>query len=235
MTKTNLYSYSLRIDDGAAPNPFGGVCTLAICKPAIRRTAEVGDWIVGLGTKRAPDGRDLSLHVAYAMEVTDKMSLREYDRYCLKQLPIKIPKWQRDLPFGQRVGDCLYAYADGVKEPVQRPGVHNHLNIPGDLSGDNALLGARFYYFGDATVALPEDFQRIAHPYQGHKVRKNMDIAAAVIKWLLNGCGGDYQPGVLYGRPLHRHLVENKSTSATWSTCAKPRRVDDHNEFQHIC
>ena len=42
---TKLYSYCLPYDDGAAPNPFWGTCTLVICKPAIRRTARVGDWI----------------------------------------------------------------------------------------------------------------------------------------------------------------------------------------------
>lgn len=39
----NIYSYVLRTDDGAAPNPFWGTCTLTICKPVIRRTAHIGD------------------------------------------------------------------------------------------------------------------------------------------------------------------------------------------------
>jgi hypothetical protein len=69
-----LFSYVLRKDDGAAPNPFWGVCTLAICKPVIRRTAEVDDWVVGTGSKRAPDGRDLSGTVVYAMRITKKLS-----------------------------------------------------------------------------------------------------------------------------------------------------------------
>jgi len=44
-----LYTYCIPYDDGAAPNPYWGICTLVICKPVIRRTAEVGDWIVGTG------------------------------------------------------------------------------------------------------------------------------------------------------------------------------------------
>ena len=48
-----LFSYVLRFDDGAAPNPFGGICTLTICKPAIRRSASVGDWIIGTGSKNS--------------------------------------------------------------------------------------------------------------------------------------------------------------------------------------
>ncbi len=50
-----LFSYTIPID-GAAPNPFHGMCSLAICKPAIRRTASSGDWIVGLGPRNAPSG-----------------------------------------------------------------------------------------------------------------------------------------------------------------------------------
>ena len=45
-----IYSYVLRTDDGAAPNPLWGTCTLTICKPVIRRTAKVGDWVIGVGS-----------------------------------------------------------------------------------------------------------------------------------------------------------------------------------------
>ena len=35
-----LYSYTVAADTGFAPNPFHGFCTLACCKPGIRRTAQ---------------------------------------------------------------------------------------------------------------------------------------------------------------------------------------------------
>ena len=35
-----LFTYTIPIDDGAAPNPFRGMCSLAICKPRIRREAK---------------------------------------------------------------------------------------------------------------------------------------------------------------------------------------------------
>lgn len=41
--KMKLFSYIVTHDAGFAPNPFWGYCTLACCKPAIRRTANVGD------------------------------------------------------------------------------------------------------------------------------------------------------------------------------------------------
>ena len=47
-----LFSYVVARDYGFAPNPFFSTCTLATCKPKIRRTASVGDWIIGTGSKK---------------------------------------------------------------------------------------------------------------------------------------------------------------------------------------
>ena len=61
-----LFSYVVAHDGGAAPNPFWGVCTLVICKPKIRQSAEVGDWIAGTAPKSSPRAGGL----IYAMKVT---------------------------------------------------------------------------------------------------------------------------------------------------------------------
>jgi len=66
----------LRVDSGAAPNPFWGVCTLVICKPAIRRAAQVGDWVVGAGSGHSRIG-DIRGKVVYTMQVTCKMTMAE--------------------------------------------------------------------------------------------------------------------------------------------------------------
>lgn len=65
-----LYTYCIPYDDGAAPNPYWGICTLAICKPVIRRVARVGDWVVGTGSSHSPIG-DVAGAVVYAMQVTE--------------------------------------------------------------------------------------------------------------------------------------------------------------------
>ena len=61
-----LFTYVVLHDTGAAPNPFWGTCTLVICKPRIRRAAQVGDWVVGTGSAESPIG-DRRKHVVYAM------------------------------------------------------------------------------------------------------------------------------------------------------------------------
>ena len=56
------------------------MCSLAICKPGIRRVAKKDDWIAGLGSKNSPSG-DLSGRLVYAMRVEEVLTLREYDAH----------------------------------------------------------------------------------------------------------------------------------------------------------
>jgi Nucleotide modification associated domain 2 len=67
-----LYSYVVTHDTGFSPNPFFGYCTLACCKPEIRRNAQVGDWIVGL-TPRAQGNK-----VVYFMRVDEIVDFPSY-------------------------------------------------------------------------------------------------------------------------------------------------------------
>src|SRR5687768_2925995 len=106
-----LYSYCLMYDSGAAPNPYWGVCTLAICKPKIRSTAIEADWIVGLGSVNSPI-RNISNCVVYAMKVTKVLSMKEYDSHCREHLPGKIPNLTHK-DFRCRVGDCIYDFSYG--------------------------------------------------------------------------------------------------------------------------
>lgn len=82
-----LFSYVVDHDLGYAPNPVGGLCTLAYCKFSqsgkrnLVEMAEEGDWVVGTGGKgreSAGNGR-----VIYAMRVTRKVPLRLYLSYPL--------------------------------------------------------------------------------------------------------------------------------------------------------
>src|SRR5437773_8388464 len=196
-----LFSYCLRYDDGAAPNPYHGICTLTICKPAIRRVAKPGDWIVGLGGSHSPIG-DVSGHVVYAMRVTKRLTLREYDTLCRHDVPGKIPKWtSRD--FVERVGDCIYDFSRG-STPSLRHSVHGEKNRRVDLGGKNALLSERFYYFGDNAVPLPQHLRPIVHQTQGHKSRANAEYATEFIDWI-EGLG--FKPNNLYGEPQLKHEI----------------------------
>ncbi len=191
---STLFSYCIPYDDGAAPNPFWGLCTLAICKPRIRQAAHVGDWIVGTGSKNSPIG-DISHKVVYAMLVAQKMTMEDYDRFTKSQLPRKIPKMEsKDLR--RCVGDSIYDFSK--YPPPLRPSVHDEENRSTDLIGGWVLLSNHFFYFGDRPITLPKELLEIVKQGQGHKSTSNMPYIDIFIQWI-NGLG--YPPGSLIGKP----------------------------------
>jgi hypothetical protein len=190
--RSKLYSYCIPYDDGAAPNPFGGTCTLVICKPVVRRTAEVGDWIVGTGSKRSPVG-DTSGRLVYAMRVTDKLSMSDYDARCRAQMRWKIPECASE-DILRRVGDCIYDFSQNPA--ALRPSVHSVSNRKMDLGGQYALLSKDFYYFGKAAPPLPDMLAGIVKQGQGHRSVSNdpyLDTFIAWIRALTHGVNGDPQ------------------------------------------
>jgi hypothetical protein len=185
----------VKSDSGAAPNPFWGICTLVICKPKIRKTAKIGDWIVGLGSKNSPI-KDISDCVVYAMQITEKMSLEDYDSYCKEFLQNKIPN-KRSRDYSLRVGDCIYDYSS-EPFPKLRWSVHREENRNTDLGGKFALLSKNFYYFGDKPIKLPKDLHPIIHRTQGHKSNSNFPYVKKFITWIENL---GYGKNKLFGDP----------------------------------
>ena len=60
------------------PIPFYRYCTLATCKPKIRDTANIGDWIVGCGS--AAKIKNQGGKLVHAMKVTEILSIDEYSK-----------------------------------------------------------------------------------------------------------------------------------------------------------
>jgi len=148
-----LFTYILRQDGGFAPNPFWGYCTLACCKPVIRRTAEVGDLIIGIAPKQRGH------RLAYAMEVAEIITFADYWRD--PRFRVKRPRW-RSPTILERCGDNCYEPVSGG-EFHQLPSAHSNSdgseNVGSkqrDLSGKRVLVAARFWYFGGDAVALPQ-------------------------------------------------------------------------------
>lgn len=214
-----LYSYCIPVDDGAAPNPFGNICTLTICKPVIRRSALVGDWIVATGSMQY----GFENKVIYAMEVTQKLTMQEYDTYCWSELPQKIPNW-RGHSYKERVGDCIYDFS--TETASIRKGVHNEGNRQRDLGGMYALLSNHFYYFGDKPLSLPDHLLPIVRQGQGHKSNLNAPYYHDFIAWILKQ---SHAKNKVYGEPHLRHLFTLDSDYE--SKCAvKHIEMDDADE-----
>lgn len=175
---------------------------------------------MGTGAKNLKDHGDLSNKLVYAMKVTDKMTLKQYDEHCRKHLQRKIPDWEnKDIL--RRLGDCLYDYSSG--KPVQRKGVHKKGNIETDLSGKYALLSEYFYYYGDNPIDLPLDLLPIVHQTQGHKSTANAPYKRRFVTWLESK---NYRPNKLYGNP---QLKIFKDTSGQFK-CATFRANEEDIE-----
>ncbi len=189
-----LFSYVVVHDAGSAPNPYWGVCTLVLCKPTIRRTARLGDWIVGTGSAQS-EVDDIQGKVIYAMQVTDKMTMPEYDAWVQEYRTEKIPDPRNHDP-RRWVGDAIYDFSEDPSK--KRPGPHGDSNRETDLGGEFALLSEHFYYFGDQARRLPEHLQGLVLRRQGHRSRKNAPYVEPFLEWLTEL---ELQPNGLYGDP----------------------------------
>ena len=216
-----LFSYCIPYDDGAAPNPFWGLCTLAICKPIIRRVANIGDWIVGTGSVNSPI-RDISGKVVYALRVTQKKTMGEYDRFTQSEFPDKIPQME-SADRRRRCGDSIYNFSTRI--PSLRSSVHNEKNRRTDLGGEYVLLSDHFFYFGDQPVALPEELRAIAQQQQGHRSRLNVPYVHAFVRWIESL---KYPCAVPIGNPQWWSLP---NVQASCAACATGQRQEDEADL----
>jgi Nucleotide modification associated domain 2 len=166
-----IYYYILRVDDGAAPCVDRGIFTLAICKPAIRRKAVPGDWVLGI----APKAKGWPL--TYVAQVRKKIRGEDY-------YSVRTPQRR----------DQIYAYSHGSFKLRHRK-VHNSSNFPTDIGNSpsypNAwvLIGSKrkLWYWGRNAKPLsefgyfPSFIRKLGRLTQGHRVnhseavRKNLE------------------------------------------------------------
>ncbi len=181
-----MISYVVARDFGFAPNPFYGVCTLATCKPQIRKAAAVGDWIIGTGS--ATYG--LADHLIYAMLVSEAMG---FDAYW------EDPRFRRKRPnlagsLKQLYGDNIYHRGTGgawAQEDSHHSLEHgpNLANIMHDTQIDRVLVGTRFAYWGGAAPLLPPSLrgrEGVCKVGPGHRHSYGPGIKDEFMAWLVD-------------------------------------------------
>lgn len=183
------YLYKIISDRGGAPcapppapsesEPGAAhLLTLAICKPAIRRTAAPGDRIVGISS-RALERRQgyAPASVIYAGTVAEAVPARVY--------------YAPDSPFRSRP-DCVYRWeaANDTFVHAGASGLHAHPEHMrkdlgsrfDDFRNGRVLLLSDFRYFGAAARTVPESLPRlhriVAALGQGHRVFEHGDDPA---------------------------------------------------------
>ena len=209
MRQPRLYSYIVATDDGFAPNPFHCVCTLACCKPKIRTLngAQVGDYVVGLGTQ------DEHWRIIYAMKVTDKLTFDQYWRD--SRFQAKRPNM---LAGGiESVGDNIYRWDSKGNEYRQARSLHsksdgteNVQQKRHDTKGDDhwVLISDNYIYWGSQSPDAPPFHRDIIKRGPGHRCHFSPEVVDAFIKWFntrekrgLVGMPTNELPSPTVGRP----------------------------------
>ena len=189
-----LFSYVVALDDGFAPNPFFGICTLATCKPKIRKAAFIGDWIIGTGSKK----KDRRGYLIYAMCITEIMTFKEYwedERFRRKKPNLRGSRKQvsgDNIYFkddtGWRQQHSYHSKKDGSSDPdhIQRD----------TKTTDRVLISKTYAYWGGSGPEIPTRF-RDYNGYdicakRGHKCKFPEDLVNAFVAWFcsldVSGC-----------------------------------------------
>jgi hypothetical protein len=179
-----IYTYIIDHDLGFAPNPFHGLCTLAACKPLIRKYADLGDVIVGTGSRP----NNLEGHLTYWMKVSKIIDFDQYwakSEYRHKRPSMNGSRMQR---YGDNIyhrepasgawlqADSFHSAADGSPDPPNR--------ARDTGTTDRVLIGQDFAYWGGEGPIIPDGLSDFVHTTQGHRCRFNQDRIDAFVQWL---------------------------------------------------
>jgi hypothetical protein len=217
-----LFSYVVATDSGFAPNLFHGVCTLACCKPKLRKSignrllresgrADIAElrqadpgffraqnlWLVGLAGAGLRDRPRRS--VVYVMQVTDVLDFASYYAEYLQKRPSRTPPLTSADPAWH--GDAIYDGNDPATARQLTPCAHSRGddedegNKWHDLGGRYVLVSDRFICFGAGASYRP--IEEKLHHGRGHRSHHTPETIAE-LEALLNGDWAELlsRPGV---------------------------------------
>lgn len=163
-----IYFYKLVADNGGAPCVSRGLLSLAICKPAIRRTAQVGDLIFGFAANSLHRDNRL-LYVARVTKTLENGNYYEDPRYA-------------------RRGDCIYCrikrrfvWRKGSRHHGPRHLIHDLGKYP-KYPDANVILSDDFRYFGGSgtdhyKTQYPLVGKAVEQLGRGHRIRHDPNLS----------------------------------------------------------
>lgn len=183
-----IYSYVVARDYGFAPNPFHGVCTLATCKPRIRKAAAIGDWVVGTGSA----GRKRAGFLVFAMKVEEALTFDDYwkdERFRLKRPNLRGSK---KMAFGDNIYHRKGEGYDWKQENSHHTlpdGRTNPVNLRTDTGVNRVLISRCFTYWGGTGPAVPAQFRNfggddIVCAARNHRSNFVPELVKAFLAWL---------------------------------------------------
>jgi len=172
-----IYSYLLVTDNGSAPCVQQNILSLAICKPRIRKSAKVGDYIIAFSSKSMKISQNAK--IIYIAKITNKLKLNKY------------------YPEYKNRKDCIY---DNNLTLIKN-NYHNNCNIEKDINGKYVLISNEFIYFGNNFINVPQKIKNMIPKYQGHMSKKNIEYETAFLNEF-NILQKKYGLGIK-GQPIH--------------------------------
>lgn len=209
-----LYIYKCPTDCGTAPCVDDGLYTLAICKPRIRQSAEVGDWVFAFGCNNEdPPNRLICIAI-----VSDVLTLgRYYDEPQYQHRSDNIYRRRQDGHLEHGGHTPVHATERDRQKDIGLGPVHRQAVV---------LIAKDFRYFGRAgTNAWQNVAPMLARKLheeigQGHRVNHREEIEAE-LRQIKEMVWRDYPVGTVHGTPLHGKRGCDPRTSIGLDVAAK--------------
>jgi Nucleotide modification associated domain 2 len=174
-TMSNLYTYVMQHDAGLAPNPFWGVCTLAVCTPNHQGSRiRTGDWVAGVSDKRR------GYRLIHVMEVDERIHMTDY--FSDPRFADKRPMMSGTTE--QRCGDNFYSQ-DAAGRWIQHPNRYHvgQAALEQDTRHPWVFTAKRFWYFGrDAGEVLAQ--YKPLFGGRGARVNHPPELVAGFRSWV---------------------------------------------------
>ncbi len=159
MKETKIYFYKMIVDNGGAQCVQDGLLSLAICKPQIRSTIDIDNFIIGFGSNV------LDNKLIYIAQITDKLLDGEYYK-------------QQEYSYRN---DCLYSFDGQQYSRREDKKYHISNNTPNDEGNNIVLLSDNYRYFGnkssnDYKNKYPILTKIINSLKQGHRLNHNTEL-----------------------------------------------------------
>jgi hypothetical protein len=180
----NIHPYVVQHDKGFAPNPFYGVCTLACCKPRIRRKADLGDIVIGFGS--ASKAVNFGGRVIFWMKVDEIISLEDY--WSDERFIVKRPAMKSSLM--HCYGDNIYHRDTATGEWIQEHSFHfdgpdaGRGNLKTDTATNRVLIGHEFTYWGKAAPKVPDHLTFLVPKLRTEPCHWSEEQKSACMEWI---------------------------------------------------
>lgn len=188
---------------GFAPNPHYQVCTLAACKPIIRRCAKMGDYVIGTGSKK----RQRNGYLVFWMRIEEEISLDQYWHDARFKQKKPMMNGSLKVCFGDNIyhKDQSGKYCQEYSFHSNRDGSTHEQNLKDDTgTTDRMLLSKDFAYFGGGGPMIPLSLNQYVHTGRNHLRFSDAD-AETMVNWLRQQAGVGY-----VSEPTEWHYVRRR-------------------------